>query len=135
MASGIYNRFKANLFNKEVDLEADTIKVALMDINHSFTATDNIWSDVSANEISGGGYTSPGQSLVTNTVTQAATTAFDADDAEWTSATFSTYHAVIYDDSLTDDDLICSVDFGGEQSVEDATFKIVWHSDGIITLA
>ena len=54
MTSGIYNRFKANLMNKEVDLEADTIKVALLNNSHSFTATHNTWSQVSANELASG---------------------------------------------------------------------------------
>lgn len=135
MASGIYNRFKANLMNKEVDLEADTIQVALLDDNHSFSATDNTWSDVSANEISGTGYTASGATLDGKSVTQAATTKWDATDVSWTSATFSAYHAVIWDDSVGTDDLICSIDFGGEQQVTSGTFTIQWDSDGIITLA
>jgi len=135
MASGIYERFKANLMNKEVDLEADTIRVALLDNVHTFTATNNQWSDVSANEITGTGYTANGESLSSMTVTQAATTKWDAADVAWTSATFSAYHAVVYDDTLTNDDLICSFDFGGEKSVSSGTFTIQWHSDGIITLA
>ena len=133
MASGIYNRFKANLMNKEVDLEGDTIKVALMNNSHSFSATDNEFSN--ANEISGTEYTAGGATLANKSVTQAATTKWDADDVEWTSATFSAWHAVIYDDTLANDDLIASIDFGGEQEVTDATFKIEWHTDGIITLA
>ncbi len=135
MASGIYNRFKANLMNKEVDLEGDTIRVALMDNSHSFTATHNQWSEVSANEISGTGYTANGVALASKAVTQAATTKFDATDVVWTTSTFSAYHAVIYDDTLTNNDLMCSFDFGGEKSVSAGTFTIEWHSEGIITLA
>jgi hypothetical protein len=122
--------------NKEVDLEADTIKVALMNVSHAFTATHNTWSQVSANELStGGGYTSPGQDLAGKAVTQAATTDWDGTDSQWTSATFSAYHAVLYDDSLAGDDLICSIDFGGEQQVTGGTFTIQWNGSGIITLA
>lgn len=135
MASGIYNRFKANLMNKEVDLEGDTIRVALLDSSHSFTATHNTWSQVSANEVSGTGYTANGEALASKAVTQAATTKFDADDVEWSSATFTAAHAVIYDDTLAGDDLIASIDFGGDQAVSGANFTIVWHTDGIITLA
>lgn len=135
MASGIYNRFKANLMNKEVDLEADTIQVALLDNSHSFSATDNVWSDVSANEISGTGYTASGLTLSGKAVTQAATTKWDATDASWSSSSFTAYHAVIWDDSVGTDDLICSIDFGGAQTVSSGTFTISWDSDGIITLA
>lgn len=135
MASGIYNRLKANLMNKEVDLESDTIKVALLDNSHSFSATDNTWSDVSANETSGTGYTAGGATLANKSVTQAATTKWDADDTSWTSATFSCYHGVIYDDTVATDDLICSLDFGGEQQVTASTLTIQWDANGIITLA
>lgn len=135
MASGIYNKFKANLMNKEVDLEADSIKVALLNSSHVFTATNNTWADVSVNEITGTGYTAGGAALSNKAVTQASTTKWDADDTSWTTATFSAYHAVIYDDTTTNDDLICSLDFGGEQAVSSGTFLISYHADGIITLA
>lgn len=135
MASGIYNRFKANVLNKECDMEADTIKVMLLSGSHSFTATNNVLSDVSTNQITGTGYTAGGATLANKAVTQGATTKWDADDTEWSSATFTTAHAVIYDDSLANDDLIASLDFGGNQTVAGAKFSIVWSSDGIITLA
>lgn len=135
MASGIYERFKANLMNKEVDLEADSIVVALMTTSHAFTATHNTWSQVSANEITGTGYTTVAEILATKAVTQGATTKFDADDAAWTGASFTAYHAVLFDDTHATDDLICSFDFGGAQTVTSGTFTIQWHADGIITLA
>ena len=135
MASGVYNRFKANLMNKVVDLEADTIKVALLNNSHSFTAGDNTWSQVSANELANGnGYTTGGATLASMVVTQAATTSWDAADVSWTTATFTAYHAVIYDTTASDN-LICSIDFGGAQSVASGTFTIQWNASGIITLA
>jgi len=137
MASGIYNRLKANLMNKVVDLEADTIKIALMDTNHSFTATHNNWSEVSANEIaddSGNGYTAGGETLANLAVTQAATTKWDNTvDIAWSSATFTAYHAVIYDTTASND-LICSLDFSGAKTVSSGTFTIQFDAAGIITL-
>jgi hypothetical protein len=138
MASGIYNKFKADLMNKIVDLEGDTIRVALLDNSHAFTATDNVWADVSANEIAGTGYTANGEVLAGGSVTQGATTKFDGTDLAWTTATFTAYHAVLYDDTIaapTVDDLICSFDFGGAKTVTAGTFTIQWHANGIITLA
>ena len=133
MASGIYNRFKANLMNKEVDLEADTINVALYDNSHSFTATDTDYT--TSNELAtAGGYTQGGQALDSKAVTEAATTKWDAADESWTSASFTAYHAVIYDTSVTND-LIASIDFGGAQTVLSGTFTIQWNASGIITLA
>jgi len=136
MASGIYNRFKANLFNKEVDLEADTIKIILLDDSHAFNAAHNVIGDVSANELAtAGGYTQQDKALAGKGVTQAAATKWDATDVEWTDATFTAYHAVLYDDTVGTDDLIGSIDFGGAKTVTAGTFKIQWHEDGIINLA
>ena len=133
MASGVYNRFKANLMNKVVDLEADTIKIALYDTNHSFTATDTTYT--TTNELTTtGGYTQGGMTLANAAVTEAATTKWDADDTAWTSATFTAFHAVIYD-STASDNLIASIDFGGGKTVAAGTFTIQYDSSGIITLA
>ena len=133
MSSGIYNRFKANLMNKIVDLEADTIKIALYDNSHSFTATDTDYT--TNNELAtAGGYTQGGNTLGSLAVTEAATTKWDAADTEWTTATFTAYHAVIYD-STASNDLIASIDFGGAKTVAAGTFTIQFDASGIITLA
>jgi len=139
MAEGIYNRMKANLMNKEVDLGngGDTIKVTLLNNSHAFDPDDNVWTDVSANEIetSGTGYNQ--KTLANQVVTQDDTNdlaKFDADDVQWTTATFTAYHAVIFDDTLASDDLIGSIDFGGAKSVTGGTFTIAWNTDGIIRL-
>lgn len=132
MASGIYNRFKANLMNKVVDLEADTINVSLYDDSHAFTATDTDYT--TDNELAtAGGYTQGGAALDGKAVTEGATTKWDATDLAWSSATFTAYHAVIYD-STAGDDLICSIDFGGAKTVASGTFTIMWDAAGIITL-
>ncbi len=133
MSSGIYNRFKANIFNKVVDLEADTIKVALYDNTHAFAAGDTDYT--TSNELAtAGGYTQGGATLASKAVTEAATTKWDADDTEWTTATFSAWHAVIWD-STAGNDLIASIDFGGEKAVVAGTFTIQWDASGIITLS
>jgi hypothetical protein len=133
MASGIYNRMKANLMNKVVDLEADTIKIALYDNSHSFSAGDTTYT--TTNELATtGGYTQGGMTLANAAVTEAATTKWDADDTEWTTATFTAYHAVIYD-STASDNLIASIDFGGAKTVAAGTFTVQFDANGIITLA
>ena len=135
MSSGIYQRFLANLFNKIVDMEADTIKIALLDSSHAFNGAHNGWADVSANETSGNGYVAGGQELSGKSVTQAAATKFDATNITWSNATFSAYHAVGYDDSLPGKDLCFSIDFGGEQAIAEGNFTIEWSASGIITLS
>lgn len=136
MASGIYIVFKGDLMEKMVDIGdgGDTIKVALLDDSHAFTEGDDVWGDISANEVSGAGYTAGGATLAGQAVTEAATTKFDGTDTAWTSASFTAYHAVIYDTTNTSS-LICSIDFGGAKTVSAGTFTIQWHASGIITLA
>jgi len=142
MASGIYTIHKADLMNGNVDLVNDTIYVALMATGHTAVTTpadllaDNTWADVSANEISGTGYVAGGAVMSgTKSVTEAATTYWDTDaDQSWTTATFTAYHAVLYDSTVTDN-LIATIDFGGAQTVTAGTFTIQWHANGIISLA
>lgn len=134
MASGIYYRFLANLLNKEVDMEADTIKLILLTSSHTFTATHNTYSQISANEVSNGsGYTTGGFALSNKTVTQGATTKWDADDLAITGLTKAFAHLALYDDTTASDDLIASLDVGS-QSVTSANVNIIFNSAGIITL-
>ena len=136
MASGIYNVFKGNLLNKQVNLGSggDTVKVALMNNSHTFTAGNTVWSNVSANEASGTNYTAGGATLANKSVTVAATTKWDADDVAWATATITAYHAVVYDTTNTNS-LVCSFDFGGAKTTTAGTFTIQWDANGIITMA
>ena len=141
MASGIYNRFKANLMEGDLDIAAagDTIKVILLNASHAFDADHDILTDVSTNELAtAGGYTAGGATLANQSVTQDDTNdlaKFDGDNTAWTSATFTANHAVLYDDTHATDDLICSFDFGGAQTVASGTFTIQWNASGILTLS
>lgn len=136
MASGIYNVFKGNLMNKLVSLGSagDTVKVALMNNSHTFSAANTVFSDVSANEASGTNYTAGGATLANKSVTVAATTKWDADDATWATATITAYHAVVYD-VTNSNSLVCSFDFGGAKTATAGTFTIQWDANGLITLA
>lgn len=132
--SNIYPTALEGFITKEIDLVNDTIKVVLLDDNHAFNADDETYADISANEITGTGYTAGGQALNSKTVTEGTTTVFDADDLSWSDAEISAYHAVLVDTTVSDK-LICSIDFGGEQTITDGLFKLQWNSGGIITLS
>jgi hypothetical protein len=136
MASGIYNAFKTDILDGSVNLAngGDSFKVALLDDNHAFTATNSVWSDISANEISGTGYTAGGEDLSGQGLSGTTSVTWDATDTEWTSASFTAYHAVIYDASNSNS-LVCSIDFGGAQTVSSGTFTISWNTDGILVLS
>lgn len=133
MASGIYNCFKIDLWNGDVDADSDTIHIGLYNDSHAFEATAVTYT--TANELStGSGYTRDGKTLTISLATATAgTVGWDATDVSWTGATFSAYHAVIYDEDNSDS-LICSIDFGGEQAVASGTFTIQWSTAGIISM-
>jgi len=136
MPSGIYNRLKFNLCKKLVDLSADTIKVILLNNTHTFNTDHNVNTDVNANEISGTGYTAGGITITSPTVTQNDTldqAVFDGADIAWTVATFSAYHAVLVNTTVSNN-LCGSLDFGGVKTVTGGTFTIQWAATGIITL-
>jgi hypothetical protein len=136
MASGIYNRFKANILNKVVDMEADVLKLMLLNNSHAFTAAHNEASEITANEITGTGYVVGGTSLEGKAVTQAATTKFDADNTVWPTCNFTAYFGVIYDGSLAGSDLIGCIDFGGAVTPSNGgSLTIQWNAAGVITLA
>ena len=139
MASGVYTVALAEALRKNPDFVNDTIKVALLNNSHSYNPDHDVWTDVSANQITGTGYTAGGATLGSKTVTNDDTdneAVWDAADVSWGSASFSAYHAVIYDDTLTSpaDMLICSIDFGGIQTVTSGTFQITWAAEGIINI-
>ena len=120
-----------------VNTGSDTIKVAM--ITNSSTPnfeTHDHWSDLSGNEVSGSGYSAGGAALASITLGNASgTLKFDAADTSWTTATISSARAaVIYDDTLTNDPLICLVDFGADYASSAGTFQITWNASGIWTI-
>jgi len=134
-----YGSLITKAFNKEVDFDTDTIKVAL--VSSSYTPnqdTHDYWDDVSSNEVSGTGYTAGGATLASKSVTYDSgtnVTKFDAADVSWTSSTITARYAVVYLDTGTasTSPLIAYVDFGSDQSSSSGTFQIVWDSAGIFT--
>ena len=132
MASGIYTSFKEYAGDGTIDLDLHTFKCALLNSTHAFSAANTVWANVSANEISGTGYTAGGTTMASVTWAADGTTIkWDAADVSWTTASFTAYFAVIYDDDASDS-LVCSFDFGGAQTVSAGTFTIQWNADGIL---
>lgn len=135
-----YGSLISKAFNKEIDFDTDTIKVAL--VTSSYTPdqdTHDYWDDVSANEVANGnGYTTGGVTLASKTVTYTSgtnVTKFDAADVSWTSSTITARYAVIYlsTGTASTSPLIGYVDFGSNQSSSNGTFAITWDAAGIFT--
>ena len=144
MASGLYclsmEQNLEQVTNFQIDFNdttADRLKCMLSTASWTPAySTMSVKSDVT-HEVSGTGYTAGGKSLTSVTfATSGGTITWDAADVEWASSTITdARYATIYDDSLTNDPLICTIDFGGDFSTVSGTFKITWNASGIFTLA
>lgn len=140
MASKLYGQFIQQSFNKEIDWDSDTIKVALL--TNSYTPDQdahNYLDDVSSYEVTGAtGYTTGGATLANKTNTYSSATnviVLDADDVTWSSSTITARYAVIYDatpSTAATKPLIGYVDFGSDQSSSNGNFTITWDATGIV---
>lgn len=145
MADVIYNSFKADIMDGSIDLNTDTIKVAL--VTSSYTPDIDTHTQYShiTNELStGDGYTVGGATLANVAVTVDTDNdraKFDADDVTWTTASLTARGAIVYkyiDNEGSPDDtspLICYKDFGEDITSTNADFTIEWSSDGILYLS
>jgi len=140
MADVIQNSFKKHIMNGGIDLDTDTIKVMLLDDNHSQNQDAHEFiDDVSANEVSGSGYSAGGGTLANKSVTQDNTDnegVFDADDLTWSSSTITARYAAIYKDTGTPgtSPIVCIIDFGSDKSSSGGNFTLQWASEGILNL-
>ena len=135
--------FKQDLMDKVMDLGSggDTIKIALYSSSADLGAGTTAYT--TSGEItntSGTAYTAGGVLLenavvdVANESVSGGTAYFDADDPEWTSASFTTGGALIYNKTLYDSDnakgAIATLNFGGDFTVTSGTFRIVFPDPG-----
>lgn len=141
MASKLYGSVFLKALNKEIDWDSDTIKVALLSSSYTPNQdTHDYWDDVSANEVTGTGYTAGGATLANKAASYDAGTnvvKLDADDVTWSSSTITARYAVIYDDTPATSatkPLIGYVDFVTDQSSNNGNFTITWDSDGIVNV-
>jgi hypothetical protein len=122
-----------------VDWATDTIKTALttssytpdVDVHNYF---DDVTNEISGTGYSAGGVTLGGKSLTYDTGTNE--TRLDANDAQWTTASFTARRAVTYKSTGTasTSHLMGHVDFGGDETVASGTFTIQWDATGVLKI-
>jgi hypothetical protein len=107
----------------------NTFKIALLKSTASgsgtFGAATTNYSNLGTDELAtASGYTQPGNTLTSITPVASGTTAVcDFDDTSWTSATFTTCGALIYNSTASG--AACAVlSFGGDQTVSSGDFTI-----------
>jgi len=121
-----------------IDFLSDTIKCALLTSSYTpAQTTHEWWSDVSANDVVGTGYTAGGQALASKTLSASSlVTTMDAADPSWTSSTITARYAVFYKDTGTagTSPLIAYADFGSNISSTNGTFTVVLNASGLATI-
>jgi hypothetical protein len=124
--------FKVEVLRAVHDFTASTgstFKIALLKAtaagSGTFGAATTNYSDLGSDELAtGDGYTQDDQTLVSITPVADGTTAIcDFDDTTWTSATFTTSGALIYNSSASDA-AVAVLSFGGDQQVSSGDFSI-----------
>jgi len=130
IAQAMCTSFKEDLFQKEQDLDSDTIRIALYTSSANLGAGTTAYT-TSGEVASGNGYTTTGEVLTNPVIGTSGTTAYvDFDNPEWTSASFTTAGALIYNDTTAGNNAIAVLNFGGDFTVTSGTFRIVFPSPG-----
>ena len=128
------DNFMCSTFKKELmeglhDFTLTTgssFKIALYDNSASFTAATTAYT--ATNEVVGTAYVATGKVLVNVTPVVAAspiTTAYaDFGDAVWSTATFTAYGAMIYNDTAAGDPSVVILDFGAAKTATAGDFTV-----------
>ena len=136
----LYGKALQSAFSKEIDWDADVIKVMLCTSAYTPDQDTHQYKSSVTNEASGTGYVAGGAILAASAPSYTAgtnTLVLDAADTAWTGSTITARYAVIYNSSPGTDatrPLIAYVDFGADVSTTAGTFTITWDAAGIVTL-
>ncbi len=146
MAAGpfvLVNNAIEKIVDGTINLATDTFVGVIITAAHTAAVTDDTWSDISASEASGAGYTSGGATVGPLTVSRvgAVVTVDATSDLLFSTATLAGKYAYILrraGGSLTGTDLIVGyMDLnagGGNLSSVGADFEVTWPIDGLLTL-
>jgi len=136
----LYGLFAKSLANKEVDLDSDTVKVALFNSSLSINQDTHQYFDASpytSNQSSGTGYTAGGLTISPGSLSYDGATNrlyVDFSDAIWNpitlaAGTTAARYCVIYDSSPSSNKpLIAYGDFGSDQTPNNGIMTLAWSS-------
>lgn len=113
---------KADFLSGTIDLDADTIKIALYTSAATLDASTTVYT--TTNEVVGTGYVAGGNTLTGATISTSGTTAFvDFNDTTWATATITARGALIYD-STAANKAIAVLDFGADKTSTAGNFTV-----------
>jgi hypothetical protein len=127
ITAGLTNSFKEELLLGIHDFDTDVMKIALYTSAAELGPTTLAYT--TDGEVSGTGYTAPGQVLTGVVVTRTGSVAYVSfDNPTWNAATFTTRGALIYNSSKSDRS-VGVLNFGLDQTVLSQQFQIQFPPD------
>ena len=127
--------FKVQLLQGVHNFSANTFKIALYTAAADLNADTTVYS--TTNEITGTGYTAGGNTLVVNPTPTSgvgtnnlAVAYISFNNTSWTSASFTTRAALIYNTSQSNAS-VAVLDFGADKTASGTTFTIVFPTANI----
>jgi O-acetylhomoserine/O-acetylserine sulfhydrylase-like pyridoxal-dependent enzyme len=113
---------KADFLGGVIDLDTDTIKIALYTSAATLSAATTAYT--TSDEVVGTGYVAGGNTLTGATISSSGTTAFvDFNDTTWATATITARGALIYDSSVSNK-AIAVLDFGADKTSTAGNFTV-----------
>lgn len=139
MADVIYNNFKKNLMNGNLDLDTNTFKCMLVTSAYIPNQDTHEFRSSVTNEVTGTNYTAGGVTLANKVVGVDTTNdrgEWDFDDPVWASSTITARGAVIYKDtgSAATDILVAYIDFGSDKSSSGGEFRLTINAEGFLAV-
>lgn len=150
----LFQEFLVSIGEKKINLETDTIKLAIIDglsgggtVDPAAGDTDPQWGagsgvDYDTNEVTNaGGYTTGGLTLSGPELERSGATAtFDDDDSNLSLAQNGSgftngYWGILYSDTASNKECIGFLDLGGPVSEQAGAININWHTSGILTIS
>ena len=127
ITSAICNSFKVEILTATHNFTAssgNTFNLALY--TSSATLNKSTTAYTTSDEVATAtGYTAKGKALTSVTPVLSTDTAVcDFANVSWTSASFTSRGCLIFNDSASSDQSVCSIDFGGDKTVTSGTFTI-----------
>jgi len=130
MANVIPNSFRGELFSGTHNFASggNTFKIALYTGSIASVYTTSSTTVSATNEVSTGGSSNYTRKDLSSQAVASSTAVASVDfgDTTWTSATFTAAYAAIYNDTATGDPLVVVLDFGGDKTCTNGTFKITY---------
>lgn len=137
MADLIFDKFPYHVSAGNIDLAADTFKIALVKDTYTPDATDEVWGDISAHECDATNYVAGGKDLANVAVSEAAgVTMIDADDpAAWATLTGTgILYAVVYDSSSLNR-LVCLFQLSTTRAPSAENLALTFNASGLLDMA